>query len=160
MKDGVSGEHLTPELFVDLLEAVPVEAEIRQHLASCVECRRELRDLEEALGMLKAEARGASRFRRYALWAGAAAAIVAAAVTLLYRFIPPGEPYPEAAEMRLLAPIGEDRDYRVLEALSPRLETDDALALPFPDFPDASELNPGELRDLLERLAKETDTTS
>lgn len=159
MKDGVAGEHLNPELFVDLLEAAPVEAERRQHLASCVECRRELRDLEEALGMVKAEARGGSRFRRYGLWAGAAAAIVAA-VALFYRSIPLSEPQPEAAEIRLLAPIGEDPDYGILEALSPQLESDDALALPFPDFPDASELNSRELQDLLERLARETDTTS
>jgi hypothetical protein len=35
MKGRVLGEHLTPEQFVDLLEASPVEAEIRQHLSSC-----------------------------------------------------------------------------------------------------------------------------
>lgn len=159
MKDGAAGEHLTPELFVDLLEAAPVEAERRKHLASCIECRRELRDLEEALGMVRAEARGGSRFRRYAFWAGAAAAIVAA-VAFLYRSAPGIETHPETAEMRLLAPLGEDADYRILEALSTQLESDDALALPFPDFPDASELNTRELQDLLERLAQETDTTS
>jgi len=159
MKDEFVGEHLTPEQLVDLLEAAPVEAERRQHLASCIECRRELRDLAETLGMVRAEARAAPGFRRILFWAGAAAAVVAG-VTLLYRGVPGSEPYPAAAEIQLLAPIGEDPDYRILEAFSRQLSDDDALALPLTDFPDASELNSGELRDLVERLAREMGSTS
>ena len=153
------GEHLTPEQFVDLLEASPVEAETRQHLSLCLECRRELSDLEETLGALTAESRGGSSFRRYAPWIGAAAAI-AAAVLLLYRSAPGSDPYPEAAELRLLEPIGEDPDYRILEAVSGQMVDDETLALPLADFPDASELDSGELRDLVERLAREMSTKS
>jgi len=159
MKGRVMGEHLTPEQFVDLLEASPVEAEIQQHLASCIECRVELRDLEETLGAVRAESRGGSSFRRYAAWMGAAAAIVAA-VVFLYRGAPGSEPYLEAAELQLLAPVGEDPDYRILEAFSGQIFDDETLALPLADFPDASELDSGELRELVERLALEMSTKS
>ena len=159
MKDEVAGEHLTPEEFVDLLEAAPVEAEARQHAANCIECCRELRELKETLGKVRADARGVPGFRRYAPWVGAAAAIVTA-VAFLYRGAPGSEPYPEAAEIQLLAPIGEDPDYRILEVFSRQLYDDDALALPLTDFPDASELNSSELDDLVERLAREMSSTS
>ena len=159
MKDGAASAHLSPDQFVDVLEASPVEAEIRQHLAGCIECRRELRDLEETLGVVRAEARGAPGFRRYASWAGAAAAIVAA-VVFLYRGAPGNEPHP-AAEIQLLAPIGEDSGYRILEAFSRQLQDDDdALSFPLMDFHDASELSPGELRDLADRLAREMSSIS
>ena len=159
MKGGVMGEHLTPEQFVDLLEESPVEAEVRQHLTSCVECRLELRGLEETLGAVRAESRAPSSFLRHASWMGAAAAIVAA-VVFLYRGAPGSEPYPEAAEVQILAPIGEDPDYRILEAFSGQILDDETLALPLADFPDISELDSGELRDLVERLAQEMSTKS
>ncbi len=159
MKDGVSSEHLTPEQFVDLLDAAPVEAEAGQHLANCVECRRELRDLEETLGRVRADARGAPGFRWFLPWIGAAAAIVAA-VTFLYRGAPSSGPHPVAVEIQILAPIGEDPDYRILEVFSRQLSDDDALALPLTDFPDASELNSRELDDLEERLVREMSSTS
>jgi hypothetical protein len=153
------GAHLTPEQFVDLLEGSPVEAEVRQHFSSCVECRQELRGLEETLGAVRAESRAPSSLLRQASWMGAAAAIVAA-VVFLYRGAPENAPYPEGAEFQILAPIGEDPDYRLLEALSGQIVDDETLALPLADFPDASELDSGELRDLVERLAQEMSTKS
>jgi hypothetical protein len=152
-------EHLTPEEFVDLLEAAPFEAGRRQHLESCLSCRRELHELEETLGMVKAEARGVPRLRRQVAWLGAAAAI-AAAVLILYRSGGELEAPSEALEIQLLAPLEEDSEYRVLEAFAGELKDDDALALPVADFPDPSELTSSELRRLAEGLAREMSETS
>jgi hypothetical protein len=152
------GAHLTPEQFVDLLEGSPVEAEVRQHLSTCFECGAEFRGLEDTLGAVRAESRAPSSFRRHATW-GAAAAILAAAV-FLYRGAPESEPHGESVELRILAPLGDDADYRILEALSGQLVDDETLALPLADFPDASELDSGELRDLVERLAQEMSEES
>jgi hypothetical protein len=159
MKEEVAGAHLTPEQFVDLLEGSPVEAVVRRHLSTCAECGTELRGLEETLGAVRAESRAPSSFRRHAAWLGAAAAIAAAAV-FLYPGAPESEPLGESVELRILAPLGADADYRILEALSGQWVDDETLALPLADFPDASELDSGELRDLAERLAREMSTKS
>jgi hypothetical protein len=152
-------EHLNPEEFIDVLEGAPVEAEIRRHLASCVDCRLELRDLEKTLGMVREMRSDAPAYLRYALWAGAAAAILVA-VAFLYRTAPVSGPNEAAADIELLAPIGEDSDYQLLEALSQQLSDDDAFSFLQQDFPDLSELTSPELRDLLDRLAREMSSTS
>lgn len=152
-------EHLTPEEFVDLLDSAPLEAGRRRHLESCLSCRRELRELEETLGMVKAEARHAPRLSRRAAWLGAAAAI-AVAVLFLHRAGDVLEAPSVGLEIQILAPLEEDFEYRVLEALAGELSDDEALALPLADFPDASELSSSELRRLAEELAREMSETS
>jgi hypothetical protein len=144
-------EHLAPEELIDLLESTPVEAEVRRHLDQCEECRRQLREIGETLGALRADVRSPSDLRRSLPWLAAAAAIVAAVAS----FYPWRSPTPAVSEIQLLAPMGEDVEYQILEAFSGDLSDGESLALPPGDFGDSSDLTESERRDLLERLANE-----
>jgi hypothetical protein len=148
--------HLAPEELVDLLESTPVEAEVRRHFDDCVECRRQLRELEETLGVLRADVRSPSVLRRSLPWLAAAAAIVAAIAS----FYPGSPPSPEVSEIELLSPLGEDAEYRILEAFSGDLSEGESLAAPAPDFADSSDLTDSERRELLERIANEMEKQS
>jgi hypothetical protein len=149
-------EHLAPEELIDLLESVPVEADLRRHFDVCEECRRRLRELEETLGMLRADVRSPSVSRRSLPWLAAAAAVVAAVAS----FYPWSSPSPKASEIELLAPVGDDAEYQILKAFSGDLSEGEWLALPVPDYADSSELTDSERRELLERLANEMEKQS
>jgi hypothetical protein len=152
----MTNKHLASEELIDLLESTPVEAEVRRHFDECEECRRELRELEETLGVLRADLRSPSVSRRSLPWLAAAAAVVAAVLS----FYPRGSPSPEVSEIQLLAPVGEDAEYRILEAFSGDLSGDEWLALPGPEFADSSDLTDSERRALLERIAQEMEKQS
>ncbi len=47
MKESSSGRHLNHDQLVDLLDEAPVDAAVKQHLASCGECAGELVVLQE-----------------------------------------------------------------------------------------------------------------
>ena len=78
-------DHLTPEVFVDVLEGSPVEASWRQHLENCSDCRQELEALEQTLAILKEDVGTAAPLalpsveRSLSRWWTTAAAVVIAA---------------------------------------------------------------------------------
>lgn len=94
MTDDAGIEHLTPELFVDLLEGAPVAADRRQHADHCARCREELAEISATLARLRSADRGdsvvlaavtgssrsiaPSRLRRYVPWLSAAALLLLA----------------------------------------------------------------------------------
>jgi hypothetical protein len=168
-----TNEHLTPELFIDLLDGAPVAAECRLHLTECAECREELRELEETLGLLRSGEKDerpapparASRRYAYLWWAVSAAAVLVAVLLSLDRGSDAVDSSPAArAEEMLLPPIEEDDDFRLLLALSEESEEIDFLdevnAFPGLHPPDASGLTPGERQNLLEELARDMRSSS
>ena len=52
MSNSSVGEHLPPNIFVDLLESVPVETAWLKHIESCRECRDELGELKSVWAMI------------------------------------------------------------------------------------------------------------
>jgi hypothetical protein len=151
-------DHLTPELFVDVLEKSPVEASRRHHLERCPRCAAELRELEATLGLLKGESRPRAR-RRYAAWI--AAATVLFALSFLFRASAP-EPVRPAETELLLPPAELDEDFQLLVALSREIgESGTAEALANSGAvaaPELSELTEDERARIVEHLAQEALT--
>ena len=52
MSNSSLGEHLPPNIFVDLLESAPVETAWLKHIESCRECRDELGELKSVWAMI------------------------------------------------------------------------------------------------------------
>ncbi len=147
----MANQHLTPELFVDLLEGAPVDAERTRHLASCAACRLELEELRETLGVVRSTTLSASAGRRYMTWAAAAAAVLVA--MLFFHGRAPVE------NDEILPPIGEDLDYQLLRELSRELSDEEPL-VPLLEAFEVPELTPAEEHDFLERLASDMRSTS
>jgi len=153
MVDEQRSQHLPPEIFVDVVENVPVEASFRRHLESCESCREQLVELEEALtfaregfgygtpeepgvfdpglrqGVASPEASrksGPHPYRRTVIALATAAAVV---LGMLALFGPAGDPEIDAVSIGvdyLLPPVERDEDYQWLVGLSDLTEPDDA----------------------------------
>ena len=163
--------HLSPEIFVDLVEGSPVEASRQQHLSTCAQCREELMELEQTLSLLH-EDTGASALlepvrparRGFPAWAATAAAVLMAAVGLYWLVAEkgPGAAVPRLnAEIEeLLPPIDEDQEFQFLLAVSDATTEDSELVeITAPVFDglalDPAPLTPGERQRFVERLTEE-----
>lgn len=176
MADESTTEHLSPEIFVDLLDGAPLDAAYRQHLRNCSGCRQELAGLERTLSVvgpaLAGEVEGpdstvspmdrtAKTEWRYAVWASAAAVLLS---VLVSRPRHPSVTSTAAEYETLLAPIEEDEDYRLLLTLSRDVEDPeflfDAVQYKAPFSPDPNELTPAEQTSLLGALARALRSSS
>jgi hypothetical protein len=154
-------EHLSPEIFVDLLEGSPVEARWRRHLDDCPECPRELGELGETLDWVRSAETAPRRSESSGLRYLAAAAAVFLALGGLFFALRTRSPVAEhgVASEQLLPPIQQDDDFELLLALSRDLP--DTLvvqeAVETGSLVDAlpTDLTEEEQRLLLERLATE-----
>ena len=161
-------EHLAPEVFVDFLDAAPVDASHRQHLAGCERCRAELDELRGTLLLLSpsetpsSEADG--RNRHWLSWAAAAAALVATAS--VYWGFDVSEPVaPQAVAIEeILPPLEQDAEFQLLLALTDALgeewDSEEASAFESETGLDPGDWTAGERRRFVEKLAEELRSSS
>ena len=164
-------DHLTPEVFIDVLEGSPVDASRRQHLADCSDCRRELEELEQTLAILHEDVgTAAPPVRRGLRWWLAMAAAVAIAVSALYWVnldrsgIAPASA--EVAEAKdLLPPLEQDGEFQLLLALSGAMDEEEEEeisdvaspsfeGLPLDAFVSSGSLTPAERQRFVEELTE------
>jgi len=164
-------DHLTPEVFVDVLDGSPVDASWRQHLESCSECRQELDELEQTLAILNDDVATAAFLapppveRSLSRWWATAAAVVIAASAAFWINLdwsgnaPASTEVPEAEN--LLPLLEQDEEFQFLLALSGVMddELDDGASpsfegLAFDAFVFSSGLTPGERQRFVERLTE------
>jgi hypothetical protein len=180
MKDDEPGiDHLTPELFVDLLEGGPVAASRRQHLDRCAACREELAELSAALALVKSadpvdavvpgpaagssRAASPSRLRRWIPWLSAAALLAMALLLARDSGRVVSREGDEGAIDALLPSVEQDADFQILRALSEELGEEalfDELYDAGPIPSDLSDLTPAERGNLLDRLAEDLKARS
>ena len=167
-------DHLTPEVFVDVLEGSPVDASWRQHLESCSDCRQELEALEQTLAILKEDVGTAASLappsveRSLSRWWATAAAVVIAAGAAYWMSVdrsgtaPTSAEVPEVPEVEdLLPPWEQDEEFQFLLALSGAMdeELDDVASPSFEGFALEAfvfpgDLTPGERQRFVERLTE------
>ena len=166
----MTNEHLSPEVFVDVLEGSPVDASWHQHLSTCSQCREELRGLEQTLALVSVDAnappvavsmsmRPMQPTRVVPAWAAAVGAALLAAVGV-YGFFATRDTSPaSSAEMEeLLPPVDEDQEFQLLLALSDATDAE-LVEIAVPSFDgfalDPARLTPGERQRFVERLTEE-----
>jgi len=163
-------DHLTPEVFVDVVEGSPVDASWRQHLENCTDCGQELEELEQTLAILNEDVGTAAPFaprsaeRSLSRWWATAAAVVIAASAAYWMNVERSGTAPTLAEVPevedLLPPLEQDEEFQLLLALSGAMdeELDDVASPSFEGFAlDAfvfPGLTPGERQRFVERLTE------
>lgn len=157
-------EHLSPEVFVDVLEGSPVKASWRQHLENCTDCRRELHDLEQTFSLLNEDVENAAPVaspppkRALPPWVATAAAVVIAAVAAYWVAVR-DTTAPAAAELEeLLPPVDQDEEFQLLLALSDAMDEElaDVAGPAFEGLSmDLAWLTAAERQRFVERLAEE-----
>ena len=164
-------DHLTPEVFVDVVDGSPVDAFWHQHLESCSECRQELDELEQTLAVLDEDVVTAALLaprpvaRSFPRWWATAAAVVIAASAAFWINLDWSGNAPASAEVPevedLLPPLEQDEEFQFLLALSGAMdeEVDDVASpsiegLGFDAFVFSGGLTPGERQRFVERLAE------
>ena len=164
-------DHLTPEVFVDVLEGSPVDAPWRQHLENCSECRQELEVLEQTLAILHEDVVTAAPLARppvqrsFSRWLATAAAVVIAVSAVYWLNLDRSGTAPASVEVPevedLLPPLEQDEEFQFLLALSGAMdeELDDVASPSFEEltldafvFPGG--LTPGERQRFVERLTE------
>ena len=162
-------EHLTPEVFVDFLDAAPVEASHRQHLAGCEHCRAELDELRGTLSLLTpsetARSEAGGRKRPWLPWvAAAAAALVATAA--VYRGFDVSEPAaPQAVAFEeILPPLERDAEFQLLlvwtDALGEEWYSEEVSAFESEIGLDPGDWTAGERCRFVEKLTEELRSSS
>ena len=182
MNDRGADQHLTPEIYIDLLDGAPVEASHRLHVERCDACRRELDELTGTLTLLSsAEEREVigiagpeeirPRGKGLGMWLVAAAAFLVT-VVLIYPTVKPdgwsdGRPDAWMSERNsivsepegLLLPAERDEAFQLLLALTDEVAGSEAMAFvgEETDFVLSAidELTPEERGLVLKRLAEE-----
>jgi len=156
-------DHLTPEVFVDMVEGSPVEASRRQHLEHCLECRQELEELRQTLSILHEDVGTVAppAGTRLRWWLATAAAIALAVSALYWMTLDTSGIAPlstRTVEVEdLLPPVEQDEEFQLLMALSGSMaeELDGAVSPSFEGLPlEASGLTPAERQQLVEELAE------
>ena len=162
-------EHLAPEVFVDLLDAAPVDASHRQHLAECQLCRAELEELRGTLSVLipsdgpSSEADG--RKRHWLRWVAAAAAAIVATASVYWGF-DVSEPVGSRAVAieELLPPLERDAEFQLLLALTDALgeewDSEEVSGYESETGLDPGDWTAGERRRFVEKLAEELRSSS
>ena len=162
-------EHLTPEVFVDFLDAAPVEASHRQHLAGCEHCRAELDELRGTLSLLTpsetAIPEAGGRKRAWLPWVAAAAAALVATAGV-YRVFDVSEPAaPQAVAFEeILPPLERDAEFQLLlvwtDALGEEWYSEEVSAFESEIGLDPGDWTAGERRRFVEKLAEELRSSS
>ncbi len=163
-------EHLAPEVFVDLLEAAPVDASHRQHLAACEHCRAELDELRGTLLLLSPSGTPSSvadgRHRHWLSWAAAAAAAALVATVGVYWGFDVSESVaPQAAEIvEILPPLEQDAEFQLLlvwtDALGEEWDVEEASAFESETVLDPGDWTAEERRRFVEKLVEELRSSS
>ena len=163
-------EHLAPEVFVDFLDAAPIDASHRQHLAACEHCQAELDELRGTLLLLSpsetpsSEADG--RNRHWLSWAAAAAAAALVATASVYRGLDVSEPVaPHAVAIEeILPPLEQDAEFQLLlvltDALDEEWDSEEASAFESETGLDPGDWTAGERRRFVEKLTEELRSSS
>ena len=186
MSENLSGQHLTPQICIDFLDGIPVDASHRLHLERCHACRQEIDELTSTLTLLRsAEKREFNRVsgseeirprgKGLGVWLVAAAACLVAFVFLYPTVRPDGwsNRQPNAwmsqrdsivSEPELLLPAEGDEALQLLLKLSDAVAGSEAMAFEVAEIdgvPSAiDELTPEERGFVLERLAEEMRSSS
>lgn len=158
--------HLSPEVFVDVVEGVPVDASWQQHLSACPACQEELGELEQTLSLLNEDTETvlpttepAREPRGLPAWMVTAAAALVAAVGLYWLAVERDASTPTSVELEeLLPPVEEDEEFQFLIAVSGAADEDlvEIAAPVFDSFAlDPQRLTPGERQLFVERLTEE-----
>lgn len=158
-------DHLTPELFIDVAEGLPVDASGRQHLENCSECRQELEQLEQTLAILHDDVGTAAPPVRQTLrwWLATAAAIAISVSALYWMDLDRSGTAPASAQVGavedLLPPMEQDQEFQLLLALAGAMDEGEEISgvasPPFEGFPlDASGLTPTERQRFVEELTE------
>jgi hypothetical protein len=169
MSDRSDSGHLTPELFVDVLDGTPIDVSHKQHLEQCGHCRAELDELRGTLALITpneaASLTADSRKRLWVRWLAAAAALLIATLGVYWRLDVSGEAAPNAAEIEaMLPPIEQDGEFQVLltvaEGLDAEWDFDEPSAFESDIGLDPGEWTAAERRRFVEKLAEELRSSS
>lgn len=167
-------DHLTPEVFIDVLEGSPVDASRRQHLENCSDCRQELEELEQTLARLHEDVGAVAPVapppvRRRLRWWLATAAAVAIAVSAAYwmnldrsGIVPASADVEDVEDVEdLLPPLEQDEEFQLLLALAGAMDEElDGVAspsfegLPPEAFVFSGGLTPAERQRFVEELTE------
>ncbi len=157
-------EHLAPDVFVDLLEAAPVDASHRQHLAACAHCRAELDELRGTLLLFRPSetpsVQTVGRNGHWLSWVAVAAAALVATVGFYWRFDVSEPVAPKAVAIeQMLPPLERDAEFQLLlvltEALGDEWDPEEARAFEVEPGLDPGDWTASERRRFVEKLTEE-----